>query len=1749
MTESDKSPGSGLPAMRKEEKLNSANNFAEWRRFLSNHLNMRGLAAIVDGDHEIPCPPSKVADLSPDQVAIYRAWQTADRQAYALINHTLSRTLAQCLPSNLRDYHSPTPDSSFTAHSKLLFDWIKQHYSATRAARKLELLRQLVRVDLEEGGDVVEHVAKMTTAYNDLSEADVAIPDDIYALVILMSLPDKFEPIVSTILAQTDTPTSTEIYSHIQDAQARRELKEKSNELVKSQALALAASTKGGKGDKGGDKGSRRMGSDKGLYCSHHRVAGHDDSKCYALHPELAPSNWKGKGGKDAKETSNNNSNTSDGTASTSTPREQHTASLAAVSVSNYAPEYQSAYAAEAIPAQEFDDDSLEFNPVTASTPISSQKTRGRRNYGDITFGVPHSIIKLHAELTARRSGSDSSEPFSEESSSPVFTHKALLGARTILDTSIDVGANLYGPLISVSSPIVAPLIPLPELDPDDGSTSFPSPKLAMVVDVTDSSAEDHHQSEDPNPEGSNPIGQITFGDEGAWSDMESMENVGDPQVCQPSPEAYLVEVASQTVLSLMATQAEAHEFTVDTGATEHMVHDASLLTDIKPLHPPVEVLVANKARVPATGRGCLLLSDGFELKEVLLVPGFARNLISVGQMTASGRYIWVFVADKAYLKDAANDNVTVLEAERRRGLFILDAAPQGTQSEPMSMVAQTDLLFSWHRRLSHLNPADVVKLGKEGRLGNLDMWHKIKRTAVDEFSCSACLQGKGKRLPSPPSSMRSCEPNGILHVDLCGPITPLSVGGKAYMCTIYDDYTCKLAAYFLRHKSEAADAILNHIALVERKTSSKVKILRSDGGGEFCSNDFEGKMVKAGIEHVKTPPDAHTQNGRVERAHYTIMSLVRTLLVDAQLPMKYWAEAATYVVYSRNRSPAGPTHAIPEELWRNHKVGHIHMQAFGSHCFVRDHKQANKLKPRYMRGRFLSYQEGTENLRVLLPFGAVIVSRDVVFPKGPIHESRELALARMSLTKGDWEDVDPTELSVDLSTQAEPLAQQFDYDEALSIDGETMVPTVKTGDHDPPERQGEHRAEHQPAPQPEVEPRRNPLRSVRLPPDERPQPPPGPRTVQSQWPGWHLLQDDSQEGILRRELAEPHHDGEHPHADGEVPGETSSDAVDNALDTATLDPQVSAESIHALYGDTLPVVTEVDPTHIAQYRLLETLSRLPVSESTIQAEAHMVTGDSEGFTTLLACALEATATPQNFKDARDSPEWPRWEVAIKDELAKMERYQVWTAVPREKWMKVVPGRWVFNEKIDIKSGKPTMAKARWVAKGFKQVPGRDFNEIHSNVIHKDALRTFFAIVNYYDLDCHQVDIVAAFLNGEIEEEIYVDPPEGSGYPAGVVLRLRKTLYGLRQSPRCFNRSLDKFLKEEGLTPTKTDPCLYWRVRNGTLLLLALHVDDQLIAGSSLNELEDFKKRLNDKFECKDAGPVSYFLGVTVTRDRTHRKIWLSQELYIQAVAERFGITKVAKSVMTPLPSNFKPQEPTDEEFDEVKDFDYRARVGSVLYPSTITRPDIAYSASLLARYSSKWGPTHVEAVTHLIRYMLATKDWALVFDATASERTLLGYVDANWGGCLDTRRSTTGYVFKALGGAIAWKSRRQSTTALSTAEAEYMGLSDAARQTVWLRSLLTELNLCPKGPTTLLCDNEAAISLSKDAVQHERSKHIDMRHHFTREKHEDGTLRVVRVTSKENEADVFTKATTGANQHLVDKFMDVPPQELKTLT
>ncbi len=504
---------------------------------------------------------------------------------------------------------------------------------------------------------------------------------------------------------------------------------------------------------------------------------------------------------------------------------------------------------------------------------------------------------------------------------------------------------------------------------------------------------------------------------------------------------------------------------------------------------------------------------------------------------------------------------------------------------------------------------------------------------------------------------------------------------------------------------------------------------------------------------------------------------------------------------------------------------------------------------------------------------------------------------------------------------------------------------------------------------------------------------------------------------------------------------------------------------------------------------------------------------------------------PRTYNEALESSDSEEWLVAMESEMKSLAKNDVWELVPLPKGRKLVDCRWVLGRKYNSE-GKPDRYKARLVAKGFTQEYGLDYEETYAPVVHFNSLRMFLTLAVYSKMNVQQMDVVTAFLYGELEEEIFMKQPPGFEEKTenGLVCKLKKSLYGLKQSPRQWYKLLDRFLRDKGYRRSNVDPCIYVK-GDEEMIMIALYVDDLIIASNSKFLMKETKRNLCDRFEMKDLGRLHYCLGIEIVW-RDDGTCVFNQSKYIGNVLERFGM-KDCKPVSTPINSGTKLTKEmspkTEEEISEMKSVPYRSAVGSLIYLVTGTRPDIAVAVGEVAKYSNNPGRQHWMAVKRILRYLKETVNFGIKCDPKSVD--LVGYSDADWAGDLDTRRSTTGYLFKLGSVPICWKSKRQPTVALSTAEAEYMALSMATQTAIWIRKLLNDFDVASVEPVVIYEDNQGCIAMAKNPVNHERTKHIDIRYNFVRERVEDKTVVVKYLETTEMLADILTKGLS-RDQH-----------------
>ncbi|RVW28219.1 Retrovirus-related Pol polyprotein from transposon RE1 [Vitis vinifera] len=454
------------------------------------------------------------------------------------------------------------------------------------------------------------------------------------------------------------------------------------------------------------------------------------------------------------------------------------------------------------------------------------------------------------------------------------------------------------------------------------------------------------------------------------------------------------------------------------------------------------------------------------------------------------------------------------------------------------------------------------------------------------------------------------------------------------------------------------------------------------------------------------------------------------------------------------------------------------------------------------------------------------------------------------------------------------------------------------------------------------------------------------------------------------------------------------------------------------------------------------------------------------------------------------------WKKAVQDEIDALEKNGTWTITDLPVGKRPVGCKWIFTIKYKA-DGSVERFKARLVARGFTQSYGIDYQETFAPVAKLNTIRILLSLAVNQDWCLQQLDIKNAFLNGDLEEEVYMEilPGFQESMAKNQVCKLQKSLYGLKQSPRAWFDRFTKAVLKLGYKQGQADHTLFVKKSHaGKMAILIVYVDDIILSGNDMEELQKLKKYLSEEFEVKDLGNLKYFLGMEVARSR--KGIVVSQRKYILDLLKETGMLG-CKPIDTPM--------------------DSQKKLG------------IEKEMSAVSQFMHSPTEEHMEAVYRILRYLKMTPGKGLFFRKTEN-RDIEVYSDADWAGNIIDRRSTSGYCSFVWGNLVTWRSKKQSVVARSSAEVEYRALTHGICEGIWIKRVLSELGQTSSSPILMMCDNQAAISIAKNPVHHDRTKHVKIDRHFITEKVTSETVKLNYVPTKHQTADILTKALPRPN-------------------
>ena len=985
---------------------------------------------------------------------------------------------------------------------------------------------------------------------------------------------------------------------------------------------------------------------------------------------------------------------------------------------------------------------------------------------------------------------------------------------------------------------------------------------------------------------------------------------------------------------------------------------------------------------------------------------------------------------------------------------------------------------------LFELDESSQHKSFASKQISSTDLWHrrmghlniqslmKLKEGCATGISfqgerpndCKICPMGKQARLKFSKSGSRATKLLEVVHSDICSSETE-SIGGSRYFITFIDDYSRRIFIYFLKTKSEweVTKTFMDFKTQAEKQTGHKVKTLRTDNGMEYMNKKFQDMLLKEGIRHQKSNVHTPQQNGLAERNNRTIEERARCMMFEANLPKTYWAEAANYAVYLINRSPSQGTGKTPEEMWSGKIPDLSHIRIFGTRVMAHVPK-ANRRKwdPKAVECIMTGYDEYTKGYRLYNPEKRQhLKSRDVTF-----------------LDEGKPRSGLPAEIkSVNLN------------DLEASLEGADGVQEENVDVPSPPSCT--------------VTPISN-----ALPQQQNSNPPQAPVLRRSErerkLPG--KFKDFEMDKTFFPNQALP--------LTGNDQAEDITEGGEEDVEPATEEESVDTSCIVSLVAPPTQTIRPVTNEDVIESR--------PGGKGRPIQGKYPICFEIKNKNTRESTS-QVMNDPLTVKEALTRHDSAAWKLAMSTEYEALMENKTWVLVDLPPGKKPIKTKWVFRTKRGV-TGEIESYKARLVGKGYAQRKGVEYEETYAPVIRHGSLRFIFALAAQHQLIIEQMDAVSAFLQGELNEELYICQPEGfedCSQPQKVC-RLIKAIYGLKQSSRVWNEKLDAALKSFGLKRCDYDPCVYFCRKYDEIIIVTAHVDDLLIFGSNQQLIDSMKKRLSSTFRMKELGKVSQYLGIRVTQ--TENSISLDQSHYINEILERFGMVD-AKPMPTPmnvsekLTNDLSPKD--DNEKAEMAQIPYREAVGCLNYIAQSTRPDIVFAVNQLSRFNNNPGRKHWQAVKHLLRYLKGTAHHGLKYEKSKSN-LIIGYCDADWGANSEGRKSISGFVFTANGAAISWASRRQPSVSLSSCEAEFYALSNAVQEAIWWRGLKSQI--IADEPIEIFCDNQSTIAIVKSGGFHAKAKHIDIRYNFTSNAVRDNKVKLSYTSSQNQTADILTK-------------------------
>lgn len=1215
-----------------------------------------------------------------------------------------------------------------------------------------------------------------------------------------------------------------------------------------------------------------------------------------------------------------------------------------------------------------------------------------------------------------------------------------------------------------------------------------------------------------------------------------------DPMMpsAMPSPFLPVTGNAGKAYASMAKKGVASYMWVLDGGATHHMTPFKCLLTDYQPAQGRVKV--ADDKYVPRAGVGSLVVVtkvNGVEhkriIKNVWHVPDLGQSLLSVMQLKLAGCWhtsgkngsltefifddiddtLWLQCPEKnglnvadwhvqtinPKLQDQVKSEVifrgyrvvSIEEYQRAKRLKTSSACMSvvGTVVEDVALYASANHATDketpqlWHQRLGHVSWDNLSKLVKGGLVRGVSVPPRHFNVA-SKCTCDVCVMAKHRRAPFHSRPDRAEEPLKVVHSDVCGPYPVVSLGGGKYVLTVLDECTEYAATIIMRSKEEVSGHLKSVLLRWEKQTGYDVKRVYTDRGTEYINRDFQSFCLSKGIIHEPSVPYTPQENGKAERLNETLNDMVRAMLLQYNLYQPLWSYAMTYATMIRNCTLSSRLHITPyQSMWG--KVPDVsNFRTFGCKVFARlPEPKRKKLDWKSVLGIYLGPEVNSAGCKVL-----------VYDPQKKGDARYKLHIVRDVVTYESLSD------TVGVQDHA-----KLYWGGKIPFPTPTEVPQVVE-----PQPMSGH-----------IEP--PPIEAFAL---------PAPHALNQASPVNHDAPSRQINAAGQVDLAQ---ERRLPHSSIEASGELAQVPKQVGVDTRGVSAADATKATKSGAGvKRMGVVYNVQsdvPDSKRSRRNKEEMVYELMGTFGVQNLYH-------GPVPVLS-EVNKYECPRSIKQCMASPYAKYWAEAIVEEWSSLVENGTWEIVEREPSMKVIPCHWVFTIKTNA-NGMPERFKARLVAGGNHQQEDVDFKETFAPVSKLATLRVLLSVSARRGWKVHQIDIKTAFLNGEVDTDVYMLQPPGFVDGTNLVCKLQKCLYGLKQAPRQWYLTLASLLRDLGFEAVPADTS-FWVKKDGSVIVyLTSVVDDMLLASADETTTLGVIHQILRVFKGTHGGIAHHYNGMKITWLPSEKSVVLSQHKHVEVMLDRYAaFAPVWSPRKLPMKDGLKlhkngTSDVLESEPLDVAVYPYRALVGSLNYLACTTRPDIAYAVNQLAKYSNAPMVAHWEAAIDCLRYLKGTMHWGLKLGSGGGPSGELvnlivrdpldacAYADANHATGIDDKRSVTGFVLQVYGGPVTWASRTQRLTSTSTTESEFRALSACAKEVLWLVKVLEHFDIRP-APFKVFGDSQGAIQSLKNYSCTRHTKHIEVHHDFMRERYAAGQLDFVHIPGTMNPADIFTKA------------------------